>query len=224
MISASNFARHTSVWAQTTPTLEQVVRWANDKLISTGRAVPSGSDPQRHSLISETAFLLARHDQANDEPSLPDVESEAREFLSHLPRSDALTPALTHGEWSEINDIRDKIFSYTHWLPSVEFSPTVPGCGVVDQSIADIVAESELIEVKAVMRPIRSVDFRQMLTYVAMYYSKGRSFNKLTLLNPRNSYLFSVTLDDLASGSSGKSAVELLQELIEWMVGLQVSA
>lgn len=205
-------------------TLEQVVRWANDHLVSSGRAVPSISDPKRHSLISETAFLLSRHDQEKIEPPLIEIEHEARAFLSNLPRSESVAQPLTEIEWWEVNELRDRIARYTRWLADPEFGPVVPGCGIVDQAIGDIVAAAELIEVKAVTRPFRSVDFRQMLTYAALFYSKGARFEKLTLLNPRNSYHVSMSLGDIASGSGGKSAVELLHELVEWMVGLQVSA
>jgi hypothetical protein len=224
MISANVFARHASIWNQVTPTLEQVVRWANSERISLGRSVPSRSDPGRNSLISETAFRLARYYHVSAEPLPSDVELEARSFLTHLPRTERVAQKLTPEEWEEVYEIREKIISYTHWRPEIEFSPTIPGRGVVDQAIGDAVSGAELIEVKAVARPFRSSDFRQILTYGAMWYSAGKLIEKMTLVNPRNSYYFSSTLDFVAGGSSGRSAVELFQELVEWMIGLQVSA
>jgi len=224
VISAGGFARHTSIWTQVTPTMEQVVRWANSEKFSLGRSVSSRSDSQRNSLIAETAFLLARYSHASSDPPPVEMELEARSFLTHLPRTESVAEALTPEEWEEVYEIRERIVAYTHWLPETEFSPTIPGCGVVDQAIGDAVSGTELIEIKAVARPFRSIDFRQILTYAAMYYSVGRRLEKITLLNPRNSCRFSSTLDVVASGSSGKPTVELLQELVEWMIGLQVSA
>jgi hypothetical protein len=224
VISTNSFARHSSIWTQVTPTLEQVVRWANSARKSLGQSVPSRSDPPRNSLISETAFLLARYYHASLEPPPVEVELEARSFLAHLPRTEGVVQELTSDEWEEVYELKERITSYTHWLPEVEFSPLIPGCGVVDQAIGDVLANSELIEVKAVARPFRSADFRQLLTYVAMLYSSRKAIEKITLVNPRNSYYFTTALDFVAGASSGKSTVELLQELVEWMIGLQVSA
>jgi hypothetical protein len=224
LISANSFARHSSVWSQATPTLEQVVRWANERKQSLGSPVSMSSDPKRHSLVAETAFLLMKHAAADRDVDPLEVEQEARTFLQRLPRSDAVGAPLATWEWADVDALRDRSERYIHWLPSVEFSTTVPGCGVVDQSLADVASAGELIEIKAVARPFRGNDFRQVLTYAAMFYSAGRQFERITLLNPVGGYYVSAYLDQVSSGSSGTSAVELLQDLVERMSSLQVSA
>lgn len=224
MISVGNFARHSSVWSAVTPTLDEVVRLANSDKSSLGRAVPSLSQPARHSLIAETAFLLAKEKTSVTERGNLEVEESARKFLVQLPRSEKLGDPLDDSEWWEVNEICDKIMSYTHWMSDVEFSPMVPGCGVVDQAVADVATQFQLIEIKAVNRPFKALDLRQLLTYLAMFYAKGRNFENATVLNPRLGDYFSISLDSLCAGASGKAAVEVLQDLIEWMTGLQVSA
>jgi len=225
LISVNGFARHVSIWAQVTPTLEQLVRWFNDERITLGNSVPARSDPDRHSLISETAFLLAQYDRGSEaEPPAEELENAARSFILNLPRADGVERPLSSWEWEEVYEIRERIVSYTHWLPDLAFYPSVPGCGVVDRATADIIAGTELIEVKAVTRPFRGSDLRQMLTYIAMYYSSGKRIEKVTLLNPRSSFYASATLDFIAYACGGNSTVELLQHLVEWMTGLQVSA
>lgn len=174
--------------------------------------------------MAETAFLIARHDGVLSDADLAQAEEDARAFVSQLPRSDQVTSPLTNAEWYEIEQIRTKIAIYTSTLAEPEFSPVVPGCGVVDQAVCDVTSGSEIVEVKAVVRPFRSMDFRQLLTYMAMLYASGKRFDRLTLLNPRTAWYFSAEIDSVASGSGGKTGVELLQELVEWMIGLQVSA
>jgi hypothetical protein len=224
VISASTFTQHSSIWAVAAPTLDQAVRMANSMKRSTGKGVRPTSDASRSSLISETAFLLAKAQSYERNPNRGEAEKNARAFLLNLPRSEKVVGPLNGGEWEEVAKICGKITQYTNVLSGVEFSPLVPGCGVVDQAVADVVADRELIEVKAVRRPFRASDIRQLLTYLAMFYAKGVVFDRVTLLNPRSSSTFTVSLIDLSSVSSGKAPVELLQELVSWMIGLQVSA
>jgi hypothetical protein len=168
--------------------------------------------------------LLSKYNAIGSEFDPYEVEQEARSFLNNLPRAEGIGAELSKFEWQEVYELRDRIDGYTHWKSHTEFSPAVPGCGVVDRSVADVIAGDELVEIKAVSRRFRSIDFRQVLTYSAMFYAAERKFTTVTILNPRGSYLISVSLDQLASSASGKSAVELLQELVGWMTGLQVSA
>lgn len=223
MISASVFSRQTAVWNAVAPTLDQVVRWANHEKISIGNSVRSRSDPARNSLISETAFLLAKDRSLRSERDGLEVEEQARGLLRHLPRSESIEVPLTEYEWIEASEICDTLLSYAYWIKDPVFQPTVPGCGVVDEAVADISTASELIEVKAVLRPFRGSDFRQVLTYLAMYYSKGVVFDLVTLVNPRTGHRFSIAVETLCGGISGRAMVEVLQDVIEWMTGLQVS-
>ena len=49
---------------------------------------------------------------------------------------------------------------------SVEFSPLIPGAGIVDTCEADIAAGACLWEVKAVRRNVAGKDIRQLLVYL----------------------------------------------------------
>lgn len=188
-----------------------------------GTPVPSNADPARNSLISETAFLLAKDRSVAAEREGVEVEGQARHLLRHLPRSEALDAPLSVSEWLESNAICDTLLSYSYWLKDATYHPRVPGCGVVDEAVADIATSSELIEVKAVLRPFRSSDIRQIMTYLAMYHSKGVRFDVVTLVNPRSARRFSVAVDTLCGGTSGRAMVEVLQDIVGWMSGLQVS-
>ena len=224
LITVSAFIRHSSVWDTVTPTMEQVVRAANSMQESLGSAVPSLSDSQRNALIAETAFLLAGAGFPETYIKRSELEAKARDFLMTLPRSEGSEASLSSDEWGEVGMLAQVTRRYTSRLDQSSFSPRIPGCGVVDASIGDVLCGSELIEIKTVTRPFRVYDIRQALTYSAMLYASDYAVERITLLNPRRARFVSMSLDDIAVATRGEYKVALLQDLVECMVGLQVSA
>jgi hypothetical protein len=204
--------------------MEPVIRVLNSRQESLGTPVGSLGDSQRNALIAETAFLVAGSEFAGRLYRQTELEAKAREFLLALPRGVAAEPALTSEEWLEVGLLAQVSQRYTSGLSAPVFSPRIPGCGVVDAAIADILAEQEIIEVKTVTRPFRSYDLRQALTYSAMLYAADKPVEKITLLNPRRARSVSISIAEVAAGTRGDSSTELMQDLVEWMVGLQVSA
>jgi hypothetical protein len=87
-----------------------------------------------------------------------------------------------------------------------------------------MLCETELIEIKTVTRPFRALDIRQAVTYSAMLYASNYAVERITLLNPRRARFVSMSLDEIAAATRGDSRVALMQDLVECMVGLQVSA
>jgi hypothetical protein len=204
--------------------MEPVIRWSNTHQVSLGAAVDSNSDNQRNSLIAEAAFLLASSEFSYSPGSPARVERQARGFLTQFPRSEALSAELTPDEWNEIGQLARVMQYYTSRLANPSFSAPIPGCGVVEPAICDILTADELIEIKTVTRPFRSADLRQSLTYTAMLYAAGRGVEKITLLNPRRAINVTLSIAEIASGARGDSAGELMQDIVERMTGLQVSA
>ncbi|WP_156426004.1 hypothetical protein [Nocardia jinanensis] len=184
----------------------------------------SYSETGRHSLLAEVAFLLAKNNTDGGRLTRFKIEEDARKFVTRLPRSELSKTPLTKEEWAEVDKLSGRIEQYLNGKIGVQFSPTIPGCGVVDITFADIQCASELIEVKAVTRPFRSMDYRQIVTYIAMLHAAGHQINTATLLNPRRSRYVSINIEDLAATASGKSKVEVMHDITTWMIGLQVSA
>lgn len=187
--------------------------------------MPASGSSERHALIAEVAFSMA----AQGSVKLPSVgpkefEKNARDFVVNLPRGEYAIERLAVGEWYEAYRICRTIKKYATIEQGFDFSPAVPGCGIVDEAVADIKRDRELVEVKTVTRPFRSSDFRQVLTYAAMYYASGLQIEQVTLLNPRRGRYFSSSLDLVALGASGLSGPGLMQELVELMTGMNVSA
>lgn len=224
LIPVSAFVRHSSVWVTVTPTMEQVVRAANSMQESLGRAVPSLSDSQRNALIAETAFLLAGAGFPETHIRKPELEAKARDFLMRLPRSEGSEASLSSDEWVEVGMLAQVTRLYSSRLDQPNFSPKIPGCGVVDAATGDILCGTELVEIKTVTRPFRAYDIRQAVTYSAMLYASDYMVERITLLNPRRARFVSMSLDEIAVATRGESKVALIQDLVECMVSLQVSA
>ena len=224
MISVNTFVRHSSVWMQVTPGLEPVLRAANTFQEPIGPPVSSLGRSERNALLAETAFLLAATGFPGQDYERNELESKARDFLLNLPHSSGVEAALSPEEWLEVSDLARVTQRYTARLENAVFSPRIPGCGVVDSATADVLAEKELVEIKTVTRPFQANDLRQSLTYAAMLYASGRRIDHITLLNPRRARAVRLSISEIAAATRGDSDVELMQALIEWMVGLQVSA
>jgi hypothetical protein len=204
--------------------MDSVTRVANTSQISLGAAVPRLGTNQRNALIADAAFLVAGSNFSGDSYSKKTLGHYARDSFLKLPRNPMVQTEFSSDEWEEIGLLARVTQRYTSMLPGAVFSPSIPGCGVVDTGIGDVLAGSEIIEIKAVTRPFRTYDLRQALTYAAMLYSSNYTVDYITLLNPRRARFVKLPVGQIAAGIRGDSAVELLQDLIESMMGFQVSA
>lgn len=200
------------------------MRWANDNCKQYSVPVLLIDRPDRNSLIAEVAFRLAKSSFSPGAIPPASVEGGARELISRLPRGQSSLDRLEAAEWAAAVRLCRSIQLYVSPMEQAQYSPKAPGCGAVGAAEADILRSDELIEVKAVYRPFRGSDFRQVLTYAAMMYTSGTTIEKVTLLNPRLGIFVAVSLDHVAAGSCGRSRVELMQDLIGAMTEIQVSA
>ncbi len=219
-MSAEEFAGQNSIWHGATPTLEQFTRWANQNARMYAHAVPVTTSPSRSALIAECAFQsLARG------LSIRDVEPSVRKHLVSLPRGESSNTPLLPVEAMESQRLRDNIESYVSpdSGANVIYNPLIAGSGGISDARADVIVDTQLIEVKAVARGYRGLDFRQMLTYAALLYGTAGEVDTVTLLNPRAGSYFGVSCRDLSLDVGSGSWVELAADLVESMSGLAVS-
>jgi hypothetical protein len=224
MITASTFVRQSSVWTHLVPTMDPAVHAANTLQASLGAAVPSFSESRRNAAIAETAFIVADSTFYGVAYSRRDLSYAAHAAFVGLNRNPGPEAGFSSDEWLEVGLLARVIQRYTSELQNPIFSPSIPGCGVVDEAVGDVLAGLELIEIKTVTRPFRAYDFRQALTYSAMLYASNCVVEYITLLNPRRARVVKMSLAEIAVHVRGDSSVELLRDIIEMMMGLQVSA
>jgi hypothetical protein len=223
MISARRFSLQGSVWRQHAPMIEQVVRWINSREVQFGRPIRVSGNANRNGLIAETGFRRA----AVNAPLFDKddgAEREARSLLALLPRGQFGDIPLSESERLEATLIQQNTAHYVATLENPRYFHPVLGCGVVDSALGDIIHSGGLVEIKSVVRPFRGTDLRQILVYATMKYASGSMVEGVSLYNPRRARLFSSSLDEMAYGVCGRSAVELMQDLVDSMVGFQVSA
>lgn len=223
MMSTRSFSRNSSLWNDLTPTMEPVVRWLNTNGKRYANPVPAiGGEPSNNALIAETGFRLA---VIGSDDKLSAALGQANRFLSHLEGYPEGGVELDGDEMEEATGLGKSIRSFIAGLPDQPvFDPEVPGCGSVEGSHADILAGTTLIEVKSVTRPFRGQDIRQVLTYAALYYVSGLYIERIVFLNPRRGRVSEASIEFLCQGSSGQSRSVLMGEIVDTMMGLNVSA
>ncbi|MFJ6196201.1 hypothetical protein [Micromonospora sp. NPDC092111] len=223
MISVRRFSLQGSIWRQHAPMMEQVVRWINENESTFGRRVRVTHDGRRSAVIAETAFRRA----AVNAPLFEQDEAAERaagDLISLLPRGQFGDLPLTASERLEVVLIQQNLLRLANTLEVPAYFYPVPGCGVVNSAFGDMADGSHLIEIKTVARPFRGTDLRQMLIYCAMKYASNQSVDEISLYNPRRARLFTSSLDEISFAVSGRTGVELVNDLVDAMVGFQVSA
>ncbi|WNG57568.1 hypothetical protein F0U59_24490 [Archangium gephyra] len=91
----------------------------------------------------------------------------------------------------------------------------IAGCGWLAECEADAWADGTLYEVKAVDRPFRGADIRQLLVYSAMN-SESRQYEieRVCLVNPRRGKYYEVSLEDLCIRVAGTGRYEVTNGII----------
>lgn len=174
--------------------------------------------------MAETAFEACSRGTSPDS----DAQQAAFEQIRSLASTEESGPPLNSAEADEAAQLQNRLQLGLDFIRSkselIEFRSKVEGCGVVQPASCDITQGDQLIEVKAVHRGFRSLDFRQLLTYAALGYANDRYFSSVCLLNPREAKYFRAGVSDIALDVGAGSWVELMQDLINEMTeGLAVS-
>lgn len=221
MIDVSSFsAYHGAFWADHAPTSEHFVRRINLEYTERWSApVAKPEVPIRVALVAELAFSRSCAEIDN----VPREEIEAlayRETIRRLlPLTEdpvSLTLPVSPIEKEQVSELESSMRSFFNSRRSAILTrPVFQGCGYIDSSEGDIVSGSCLFEVKAVDRPFRSVDVRQLITYCALNHSSLQyTLNAMGLFNPRRGIYFEAPIDDVSREISGQSAQELFDSIV----------
>ncbi|MFC7246061.1 hypothetical protein ACFQO7_26590 [Catellatospora aurea] len=182
--------------------------------------------PKRHALVSETAFYLWSDFQAGDRPNLARAESRARGRLAQVANQLELPGSLDQTEVTMAMRLAHRMAQYAEGFlvpGSVEIERRLPGIGWISGGLPDITAQARsvgivLSEVKAVDRPFRSVDMRQMVVYAVLYFAQHRRLPAcLSVVNPLKGAAIEVGTDEFFADVVGLPADEVINHLlIEW--------
>jgi hypothetical protein len=96
--------------------------------------------------------------------------------------------------------------------------PYFPGCGWLSECYGDVLSSNVLYEIKSGARAFRMLDVKQLLVYCALNFSaKSYDILDVCLVNPREGVYFSESLDAICELLSGRSAVEVLGDIVEYV-------
>lgn len=223
MISEVAFARDfASFWRSATPTMDGFVRRLN-KGVYTRDSLPmySKTAASRRSFVNEVAFAafcesVERNRSNQLAVSINDLTKEATKSVAGIVgNEDDIGNTLSK---NEANDAAEQIrrlhqrLSIVEGFSSIECRPIFPGCGIVDKCEGDIAIGGILFEIKAGDRPFRSVDLRQLLTYLTLNYAGGsRSFRAVGLVNPRVGISFEMGVDEFCFEVGGRHPTQLFE-------------
>jgi hypothetical protein len=244
MITENRFSNSfTSFWKEVIPLADRYVRMLNLSLERFDTPLDSDSDPSRRDLINEIGFRIFKESlsykrllSSRSKPGkhLDEIAAQAWEYIRMF-RKQRFRPyyatrdisAPVKSEIAESIVIAKRLQAFFRKVEKgkkATLSPEFPGCGIIDNSEGDIITSQTLYEIKAGERNFRLVDVRQVLVYLALNQSATLyDITSIGLLNPRIGVFVKVKVDDLAMGTSGKSTVGLLSEIIQFASGGEVS-
>jgi hypothetical protein len=177
LIDASTFATHyNAFWNLYTPTCEHFIRRLNLESIerfSTPMQIRKSKG--RRAFTAELAFsfwalsanIQSEKDKQQDYKKVAELAwiDAVNRLKLLVDESFDLASKLSEDEQEDVNEIIHRLNSFfdkSH--KSLISRPVFNGCGFIDSSEADVVAETTLFEIKTVERTFRGADIRQLIT------------------------------------------------------------
>lgn len=191
--------------------------------------VPIGSAIQKHDLVAEFSFQLAKIAHENslwideirlDKSLINKSYEKTISFLQRYKTEDGLIVLSTE----EIEESLLLAEQYDYFIDmysgqAVEFNPKISGSGFLGVCKADLAIGDTLYEVKTVSRNISGQDIKQLLVYLALQFSTGdRRWTHAGFYNPRKAQCVRFSVDHLIFRTSGgKATSELFSEIIDFL-------
>lgn len=223
MVTAEKFSQIAgSYWSSLLPRLSNFVTLSNNGAQHFSYPLILESAPRRRPLVTETAFVAWKNGR------MEGAEEIARARLAVLWNQIPLSDPLTTTEISDADIIAKRLTSISEigGIYNVTIEPLLQGCGFLDGGAPDFLATIEvesktglvLGEIKMVERHFRSVDYRQMICYVALYYAQhSKILEYLWLVNPIRGIFVPIDVDSLFMLVRGQPSSEAVPEIVyEW--------
>lgn len=232
MISERQFSStFTSFWREAVPMLDSY--WRSQNLAAERFCEPTNttSDREIRGVINELAFevFCRRGAMSNTKltkgeivalakDALPKVVEYVNRFITESP----IRPKdVTFADIEEALKVARQLRVYFNdYEPSKDltYRPKFSGCGFIGSCEGDLIAGKTLYEVKSGNRTFRVVDIRQLLIYCALNRPRFEyPIQKVGLVNPRVGLYWVRDIETVSRAISGKSAAELLDELIAYV-------
>jgi hypothetical protein len=237
VISEAAYSRDfASFWRQATPLMDGFVRRLNRGIYSRDfEPMTAETLPNRRAFINEIAFLtfcrLVETAQSGKNFSIDLAIERSVDLVSDLVFQEMRTgnydKILSEIETSDVK-IQVERLSWkllrNHKITEVSCRPGFMGCGIVDKCAGDVLIKNTLYEIKAGDRFFRSIDFRQVLIYLALNrVGNPQSIENIGLVNPRVGISFEMSVEEFSFEISGRDSISLMDSVVYGMSSGDVS-
>jgi hypothetical protein len=155
------------------------------------------------------------------EDVMTEEAAAALRYVARMRQFGRMTPSAPTGAGMiEAQAIADRLLSFFREVGGEEIicAPAFRGCGWIADCCGDVFRGGVLFEIKAGDRAFRGIDLRQVMCYAALNFaSKQYDIHSLCLVNPRHGTYFHASLNDVCHGLAGKSSVELLNSIVDYV-------
>jgi hypothetical protein len=238
MISDREFASSfSSFWRTVAPTTESFVRGLNlGGCQRFAKPFAGSSAPKRRALVNEIAYRYLfsafrnRVAVARIAHSAEMTTLAIREAIGRIARfaSQDSAPAdpPSSSEIAEAVGLAQRLEAYFgNRQGATLLDPSFLGCGILTECQGDAVSHGILFEIKAVDRPFRSIEIRQLVIYCALNSVVAtQTISGVGLLNPRTGLALEMSVTDFSFEVSGKQPAVLFGEVIEFLSSAGLSA
>jgi hypothetical protein len=226
MISETSFSRgFTSFWTEYTPWLGDFVSSIN-KGIAYRTQVPIEltEDSTHRSTNNVIAFTLFKNIIESDNSKIDDAYKEAQKIVSNYPRNNLDTYSLTDDYAKIIDKLATRLVN-RYENKEIEIYPQFNGCGIMESCQGDLYYKNTLAEIKAGDRATKSSDIKQVITYCALDWLSGNSFDiqNIEIYNPRQGILWESELSDLILSISSLPMEDLFDFIGKYLSELSES-
>jgi hypothetical protein len=219
---------HTAFWNTLLPLEESYMRTHNLTLREFTSPLASSEPSDQHGIINEVAFrIFATACVAGDtsvnlsEQSILNCSVDAYQHIRRQRQfSRAPIVPISDGGTREAVKLATRLMDFftASGKATLKPRPLFTGCGWVDEAEGDVLADTNLCEIKAGDRRFRGTDLRQILVYAALNFSaKTYQIDAFTLINPRLGVYFEDDLESMARKTSGASSSQILGELVYYI-------
>lgn len=191
------------------------------------RPIPLGAELDHPDLVAELSFHIARisHEQRLSVDEVFDTPASRNEAIAASQRIIALYEGAKPTQTVSLSDVEQEEakylgHNYVKFLRNeegeIEFSPEIPGAGVLGPCQGDLSVGSTLFEIKTVHRNFQSKDLKQLILYLALQAATGdRRWLYGGLFNPRQAVSCRFEVNPFVGRlSGGRAPLEVFNDLV----------
>lgn len=236
MISESTFSKKfTSFWNEILPNSKNYVRLINGGLLEPVYEPFDTADRKNNTaLVNVLAFSMLREfcnktqtlDQLSNSQyfssqNFEELQAKDLLYLSKFSYGSECSLPLSEKEKVQASQLfRQMYIRYVANNSSSQIDPKFDGCGFINESYGDLIADKKLIEIKSGERRFNLTDLRQILIYLVLNHYSKNSFDitSIELFNPRMGIAFTEEVESFCLNVSALNSQELFSEIQKFIV------